>query len=278
MLLFNFFFTTIFIIYTIYISKKTNIFIDIPNSRSSHNILTPRIGGLPISISYYLTLALFSINIQFEILFASLFMLFIGIIDDYRAISNKLKLILIISIYFFLISYSVNDLLIILILVFALSLIPIGFNFIDGINGISSSLAIVTLIVFSFIYNSLGDPLLNNTLILLVTLIAFFFLNIKGKIFLGDSGTMFIGILLSYFSIDLYLKGFFDIFQMIFIHGIYIIDLITIIFYRVFIIKKSPFNSDRNHIHHVLYDNFGLKPTLLYLNIIHILILIMVLI
>jgi hypothetical protein len=37
-----------------------------------------------------------------------------------------------------------------------------------------------------------------------------------------------------------------------------VVDSIRVVFIRVFILKKSPFNADRNHIHHSLLD-IGLK-------------------
>lgn len=263
-------FTIIILMLNIKLSNKYNVFLDQPNNRSSHKDLTPRNGGIGLIITTYFYLFT---QLPFESLFVGFVMFIIGLIDDYKEVSNKIKLLLIFI--FIGLIIPMENIFLIMCFTIIISSIMISFNFIDGLNGISSSLSITTLLFMTFIYFFNNDPLFESTLLITAALFGFLTLNITGKIFMGDSGTMFIGFLLGYLSLDMYQKEYLDLFQMVFIHGLYIIDLIVIIFFRTCILKKSPFSADRNHLHHILYDSKkgSLIQTLPILILVHILIL-----
>jgi len=262
----TFIFSSILILITILVTNKYKIFLDIPNERSSHSKVTPRIGGLPVGIIFIICSMI--LNLNPIVISLSIIILIVGIIDDFIEVSNKLKLIIIFLISMVLIYPGVENLYMIPIMLLIISSIIIGFNFIDGLNGSSTILAIITTVMFSILYLNTNDSNVDLTLSLLVILVSFLMFNIKGTIFLGDSGTMFIGFILAYFSLDLYEKGVLDIIQALFINGLYLLDLIVIVFYRVIILKKSPFKADKNHIHHIIKENYG-KLTLPILAIIH---------
>ena len=96
-----------------------------------------------------------------------------------------------------------------------------------------------------------------------IPFILFFYLNYLNKSFLGDSGCFVISILIGLLSISFYNLGFIkysdNIFLLMLIPGI---DML-----RLFILrlknKKNPFSPDRNHIHHLLQNNFGTKKAIL---------------
>lgn len=266
MIITTFIFSSILILITILVTNKYKIFLDIPNERSSHSKVTPRIGGLPVGIIFIICSMI--LNLNPIVISLSIIILIVGIIDDFIEVSNKLKLIIIFLISMVLIYPGVENLYMIPIMLLIISSIIIGFNFIDGLNGSSTILAIITTVMFSILYLNTNDSNVDLTLSLLVILVSFLMFNIKGTIFLGDSGTMFIGFILAYFSLDLYEKGVLDIIQALFINGLYLLDLIVIVFYRVIILKKSPFKADKNHIHHIIKENYG-KLTLPILAIIH---------
>ena len=82
------------------------------------------------------------------------------------------------------------------------------------------------------------------------------------KIFMGDSGTLSIGLLLAYFSIRIsnlpldYYETYNPVFAMV-VLAYPVIDTLRV-FVRRISNGKSPFSADRNHIHHALYDlNLG---------------------
>ena len=82
------------------------------------------------------------------------------------------------------------------------------------------------------------------------------------KIFMGDSGTLSIGLLIAYFSIKISNlpldnnETYNPVFAMV-VLSYPAIDTLRVFFKRIFS-GKSPFIADRNHIHHALYDlNYG---------------------
>ena len=83
------------------------------------------------------------------------------------------------------------------------------------------------------------------------------------KVFLGDSGSLFLGCLVSIYvlyilSNEYIIKPTFDINKIIFVLSVMpypIIDLVRIFFKRI-IEKKSPYIADKNHIHHGLFKIF----------------------
>ena len=81
----------------------------------------------------------------------------------------------------------------------------------------------------------------------------------KNKIFLGDSGSLFLGGIVSIYVVyilsnNYVIKSEFDLHKILFVISILfypIIDIIRIFFLRL-IKGKSPFQPDKNHIHHLL--------------------------
>tara|TARA_B100001989_G_C24543975_1_gene469465 strand:+ start:1990 stop:2994 length:1005 start_codon:yes stop_codon:yes gene_type:complete len=132
-----------------------------------------------------------------------------------------------------------------------------AFNMFDGINLQSSfySLFIFLNIMF-FFTNSLLIT------ILVISLIGFSYLNFKNKTFLGDSGSLILAFIISYFFISLYNLKYIDnadkICLFMIIPGF---DLIRLFVIRIFN-KKNPLNSDRNHFHHILIAKYSLEKTL----------------
>lgn len=267
-----YFVTKISLQYNIAITNKLNIFLDKPIHRSSHKIITPRSGGISLFLIIFPFLFIFDLYLA---LYATL-MFSVGLVDDYKALNNKLKLILI-SIFTFSLCFYKLDLINInsyfeLFFVFMIMIcIIIGFNFIDGLNGVAGFLSYVTLFTILIIHLFLSHFNYIYILVILISLISFLELNLKGRIFMGDSGTMFLGSIISYLLLDLLDQNLIKSIDMIFFSGVFIIDLIAIIIYRICILKVSPFIADRNHIHHTIFysNKRSLTLTLSYLIFIH---------
>jgi UDP-N-acetylmuramyl pentapeptide phosphotransferase/UDP-N-acetylglucosamine-1-phosphate transferase len=150
-------------------------------------------------------------------------------------------------------------------IVFFLGIIN-SFNFIDGINGLSSSLGILASATYSLWFYYLNESLfLILSLSILGSQLAFLRYNlINAKIFMGDSGSMILGFLAALLSIyflqaneraaTVVLK---KIDALVFAFAVLIIpvfDTLRVVFKRLFIMRRSPFTADRNHIHHILLD------------------------
>ena len=146
-----------------------------------------------------------------------------------------------------------------------------AFNLIDGIDGLSSSLATFFFTFFGIFYFLRGDYTLMMICVSFVGMfLAFLRYNLSSdkKIFMGDTGSMFIGFMLSAIVIEIMSSNFNEYVQSmqasnlphVLIGVLYIPVLDSI---RIFIARaaegKSPFAPDRTHIHHLLMDYHGWK-------------------
>ena len=135
-------------------------------------------------------------------------------------------------------------------------------NFIDGIDGLAIS--VITLFLLSFeLFSSTSSDMIFLTLIILGSVIPLYFFNFrrKNKVFLGDSGSLLLGTVVSIYvlkilSQDYSIKPEYDLNKVIFVISILsypIFDIIRIFFLRLYK-KKSPFLPDKQHIHHLILD------------------------
>lgn len=142
-------------------------------------------------------------------------------------------------------------------------------NLIDGIDGLAASIGILAAILFGTAF-FLADQT-NYAILCAATagsLISFFIYNVygnKNKIFMGDTGSLILGLLLSVFVIqynEFSISGrelafnFSPVFSLA-ILAIPVFDMIRIFSLRIYH-RKSPFSPDMNHIHHQ-YLQLGLS-------------------
>lgn len=201
-------------VYLYYKFALKKAILDLPNERSSHNIPTPRGGGIVIAIMWFLTISiLFIINkIDNRIYFALLCGVPIsatGLVDDLVTISPKSRLIVqIISASLAVIALgglktidlgccNFNS------IIFISSLAIIGivwftnlFNFLDGIDGyISAEILFICTAVF-LLFN------LSLPLFLAAATLGFLVWNWQpAKIFMGDVGSTLLGFTIAVFAI-----------------------------------------------------------------------------
>jgi UDP-GlcNAc:undecaprenyl-phosphate GlcNAc-1-phosphate transferase len=284
LLIFNF----SFVFFFERISKFINIF-DYPDKkRKIHLKKTACIGGLLIFFNLLIFFAIYNFSNNFLLfnhlfltnkeififLVFSIFFLIFGIIDDKYALNANYKFILFFCGIYLLIhfdkslliknlnfSFTNNPLNIENISVFftilSFLLFINAFNMFDGINLQSSFYSLFIFVIFYLkgVYPEL-------CIILLISLLFFSYLNYNGKCFLGNSGSLLIAYIISVISIKSanslkVIKGD-EIFLMMLIPGI---DLLRLAFIRI-LENKHPFSADRNHIHHILINNFNLNKTL----------------
>ncbi len=249
------------------IAKNLKI-IDIPNERKIHNKPTPLIGG----INYFLSLVILlfyillnnEINLDKFISLISIYSLFffVGFFDDIKALSAKLRSIIIISSSILLIlfdpEFMINKLhfksfnsnynlsyIAPLFTLFCIFALYNALNFIDGYNG-----SAVSIIIFWSIYLFIKNP---NIIYLIIVLISFLilFYNLSGKIFLGNSGTSLISIFISLSVINEhnnYMVYADEIVLLLLFPGI---DMIRVTVQRL-IKKKNIYDPDKTHFHHYL--------------------------
>jgi UDP-N-acetylmuramyl pentapeptide phosphotransferase/UDP-N-acetylglucosamine-1-phosphate transferase len=135
-----------------------------------------------------------------------------------------------------------------------------AYNLIDGIDSLSSSLGMYVLACFGsvFLYN---HAYLESVMAFSVfgSLLGFWFYNKPpAKIFMGDSGTLSMGLMIAFFAIkiaNLPIDSYGTISP---VFALVVLSYPVIDTLRVFtkrILKgQSPFTPDKNHIHHLLLD------------------------
>jgi UDP-GlcNAc:undecaprenyl-phosphate GlcNAc-1-phosphate transferase len=263
---------------------------DVPNGRTSHEKITPTLGGLAIYAGFVISSMIF-INIakipyiQY-VLAASLVIFFLGLKDDITGLSPLKKFIgqiiaagIIIdlggvrlsSLHGFAgvgaLSYVSSD----FVSLFVIVAIINAFNLIDGIDGLSSGVGILSSIAFGAWFFLIGKfQLVLLAIALIGALLAFFrfnFFSKKYKIFMGDIGSLLVGFILSIFAIKFNeLNSLVGANDPYFIKaapsvsiGILIIPIFDTV--RVMLIRMargtSPFKPDKRHVHHYLLELTG---------------------
>jgi len=148
--------------------------------------------------------------------------------------------------------------------VFAVIGITNAFNMIDGINGLCSSLVMSCMAMLLFISFPLSFGYI--FIIVISSLIGFLMYNLglfgrQRRVFLGDNGSVFLGFLSAWFCIYFSSPsiGIMEPVTALWLVSIPLIDCVSIIIYRLSI-GRRPFQADRNHLHHLIYDKLNMIP------------------
>lgn len=183
---------------------------DIPNSRSSHSIPVPRGGGVALilaavagccAFTVFGTLQRVTINagMLWAMLGVAVSMGLLGAVDDFRTLSAKLRLVVQVCLALagstWLLASSGHGLELLPICAFVcLAYVNIT-NFMDGVNGISGMHGVVAGAAYLAIGTHLSDvPLQVVATVVISTSLAFLPWNaLRARLFLGDSGSYFLG-------------------------------------------------------------------------------------
>jgi len=249
---------------------------DAPNDRKVHTYSMPRLGGLAIFAGFLTAvLATQAINTQLiGILIGCTIIVLLGIVDDIKGVSPKVKLAvqtlaaLVVVSFGVQISFVTNpfaEIFFLNALAIPLTVLWIvgitnAVNLIDGLDGLAagtSGIAAVTIGVVAMMEGYLAIAIL--AMILAGSVFGFLPFNFKpAKIFMGDTGSMFLGFALSVLAVIGLTKSatVISIFIPIVILGIPIFDTLYAIVRRF--LKGTPiFQADKEHLHHQLL-NMGL--------------------
>lgn len=277
------FFTSLFALKLLYPLAIRLRLVDRPNSRKQHSGEIPLIGGVAMFIGFCAGLILILpdiTNMISGVFFASLIIVTIGILDDYSEISVSLRFIAQIASVLVMIysGLQISDLGNLLgVGVFSLGYFSLPFtiiaavgvinalNMIDGVDGLAGATAIVCFISVLFLYYLSGQMNI-IPLIFTAVLVPFLWRNMrsKKKIFMGDAGSMFLGLGLVWSVIsasqgeDAVMKPV----TALWILAIPLMDTIVTMLRRM-MHGQSPFSPDREHLHHILIKiGFNNKETL----------------
>ncbi|MDM5262621.1 MraY family glycosyltransferase [Sulfurovum sp. XTW-4] len=259
--------------------------IDVPNERSTHRNHTPRGAG----IGFYLAIALVLPIFYFDVILsyastciAVLLVFIVGLLDDHRDTSPNTKfLIIIVSTVLLYFDNIVIDHLGVFF-GFELSLgwfaLPftifavVGFtnamNLIDGLDGLAATVSMVILgsfFVVGYTYDDLFMMMMSGAFI--SALLGFLVFNWHpASIFMGDSGSLTLGFVISLLAIKS--LAYLPTVSILFIAAIPILDTLVVMMRRK-IKARSMFSADRCHIHHILRHFFAedTRNTVLFLGV-----------
>jgi len=266
---------------------KYRSLMDSPNERSSHKRLTPTFGGASFFAILIITLLLIQLldvdSLSLNITAGLTILLFTGLKDDLVVISARAKFTgQCIAVVFFLFNtgfyeinlhgflgiYETGPYLGYVFTSFIILSIINAFNLIDGVDGLAASIGIISLSMYAVIFYFLQEfyyILICASLI--GSLLAFlrFNLSSKKKIFMGDTGSLIIGFIVSVMTIKFLSVDQGSLRELRFIpqNSIFVacsilifplFDTIRILMVRISK-KKHPLLADKNHIHHVLLDH-----------------------
>ncbi len=251
-------------------SYRLNL-LDVPNKRKIHSKPTAYSGGIILCIIYFIGIKLNNYNnSDFNIIiYTSFFVSIIGLIDDKFNLNFKKKLllqtipILYLIIFEKLILTNLGDynyfksnlgyFAIIFTLLCVLLLVN-SFNYFDGIDGSLSFSLISVIIILYFLI-----PIENFRyflLILFVPIIIFLFFNFSifklPKIFLGDSGSLMLGFIISFVLIYLAKQKLIHPILLAWSVAIFVYEFLSINLIRINN-KKNIFRASKDHLHHILF-------------------------
>lgn len=276
------------------ISYKKQLF-DLPSARKVHNLPIPRLGGItfyPIVVITFFLLAAFrfthfgydepvplcNLFFVFTLFFVGMTLLFlVGVADDLVSVSYRYKFLvqILASLLLPVSGLYINNLggifgihqvhwvfgyaMTVFLCVYVINAI----NLIDGIDGLASGLSLIALFFFSLMclmQKSYTQLILLGSIF--GVLFVFFFFNVFGraerkhKIFMGDTGSLILGYIISFFLVHfMYESPSFsqweDGYAIVALSSVMVplFDVIRIVVSRLRS-HRNPFLPDKNHIHH----------------------------
>ncbi len=257
-----------------------------PVKRSSHSSPTPTFGGIGI---FAATLIAFLIwqnqgeeSLIHKTLAGLIILFFLGMKDDLYSLAPTKKILLEVvassilifgadlRIYSFFGIFGVHQIPYLVsaaITLFIFIAMINAMNLIDGIDGLAGGIGMIASAGFGFwFYLHDHFSLACLAFSLAGSLIGFlrYNMSIKNKVFMGDTGSLLVGFLLTVFAVKfIHLNTAYPLdptamytapIIAIFVLVVPIFDTLRVFSIRI-ISRESPFKADRNHMHHLLIDN-----------------------
>src|SRR5436190_7313466 len=264
------------------IAEEKKLF-DVPDERKIHKVPVPSLGGVGI-FGGFLLASLLSIsskqNSEFQYFFASaVIIFFLGLKDDLVVLSASKKFIgqmvaasilihlagiRITSMHGLFGFTEVSDGFSIALSYLTIIVVINSFNLIDGVDVLAGTLGLLTMMLFGIYFFAIGMSAYSLLAFAMVgSLLAFLIFNHHpAKIFMGDSGSLMIGLVNSILVIKFITVADSPAIaipvESSVVVGIAILIVPLVDTLRVFSIRifrgNSPFTPDRNHVHHLLLE------------------------
>lgn len=278
------------------IAKDKNL-VDKPDARKLQKVPIPVMGGIAVFFGVafgimagYTAGGMLGVNydiILLPVFAAMVVMLYVGALDDIRGLSPSSRLIIesltmvglifagggcidtfhgLWGIYSFSWWFAVP------LTIFTGVGIINAVNMIDGVNGLSSSLCLLSSTLYGIVFIKSGD-VANATLAFSMAAALFPFMihnifGLRSRMFIGDAGTMVMGLLLTWFTISLLRSDspitFYEDADYVNLIAFALAVLCVPVFDTIRVMtmrmakKMSPFHPDKTHLHHV-FINVGVS-------------------
>ena len=282
-LLFVLSFTTVVIVYpTVCRAAVRNGIIDNPGERKLQKQPVPVAGGIAVFAGVAAGLLVgdmfFTIWKVSVLLSSMLVLLIIGVTDDIKTLTPKIRVLIEILVTYMFITgtdlfignfntlWGIEELP--LWVAYVISIVAgVGIlnamNLIDGVDGLCSGFAIVASIVFAGLFFKLYSPRLGCIgVVCAASILPFFFHNVfgkKSKMFLGDGGSLVLGLMMIVFvfsafsnnspALRLAGNGVGSVAIVLAVMSVPVFDTLRVMASRI-IHGCSPFLPDNNHLHH----------------------------
>ena len=255
---------------------------DRPDVRKTHQTSVPALGGIAVVASVVLSIIIWTPLADFGdiqyILGALMILFLVGAKDDLDPVSPWIKLaaqvlsalilvhlagIRITSLYGILGIYDLPYTISVILSVFTILVITNSFNLIDGIDGLLGGISLVILSSFGiwfYLTEELDLAIMAASLI--GAILGFLKFNLTpARIFMGDTGSLFIGVVSSIFAIQFIEMNKISLETAYHIEGVPTVAVGILLLplmdtLRVFVLRvikgKSPLQPDQSHMHHIL--------------------------
>ena len=231
---------------------------DLPNDRSSHTEVVPRGGGIAIAVSVFVALLAAGSRdgTIIQLLLIALTLAALGLLDDRRGMSpiTRLGIQFLAGVAVGLVVGRASDYSGILLISSVIVMVYVinAFNFMDGINGISSTHGALFALVLAIELLHLDERDGGTLAIALVgAALAFLPYNFpKAQVFLGDVGSYFIGGLLAALAVYSVAVGA-SLVLILSVFGYYIVDTATTIVVRIRQ-RANIFEAHRDHVYQLI--------------------------
>ena len=265
----------------IFVARERHLYDDLQSHRKVHDHGIPRLGGVAIFCSFTIVSLLFAkydAVLPTNILLTSCIILFaVGLKDDLAGAGPGTKFVMqfivaailvtlgnvnLTSLYGVLNIQEIHPFISIPISIVLIMFIVNAFNLIDGIDGLAGTIGLIVNLTFAILFIQMGQIELASLAFSMVgAILGFLYFNYSpAKIFMGDTGSLLIGLVsivlaikfieLNKFSPTNYNPVYYSA------PAIAVATIIIPLFdtFRVFFLRivkgQSPFKADRNHIHH----------------------------
>jgi UDP-GlcNAc:undecaprenyl-phosphate GlcNAc-1-phosphate transferase len=244
----------------------------VPNARSAHKVPVPRGAGIVFGFVFLIGVLMFYYihleNTTYLYTFLSLLIVYTtGVYDDFNNISSRKKFIFIIlaTAIAYYDGFAITSLghyfgyelelgyLALPFTIFAVVGFTNAVNLTDGLDGLAGSISVVILsgLLYIGIIQKV-ELLICLSILLIAPVTAFLFFNwYPAKVFMGDSGSLFLGFTIALLSI--YALKYINPSSILFLAAIPLLDTLMVMKRRKQR-KQSLFVADKNHLHHILLN------------------------